>query len=332
MVKQVSILNQIMKPLITFFLLCAGMNCFAQKQDVYFMKNDGSYVNHRDSADYIRIMKEPAAGSSYFGVAEYYPDGKVKLMGESSLPNYPKFEGTVARYYPNGKRSAVNVYKNGGLTGIQYEFFPNGKPYIVKTHTPATPNLPIPQITITSNFDSLGKALVENGNGHFVQYDKDFKYIAEEGEIKNGLKEGEWRFKQDSLTAVEMYKDDKFISGISNLNGDIVKYTTPATQPSFKGGPDSFLRYLANSIIYPPIDRQRGIQGRVVVTFIVEKDGSISNIRVTQSVSPDMDAEAIRVIKKSPKWTPGIQFGRTVRTSFVVPISFTLGPVIMTRY
>jgi antitoxin component YwqK of YwqJK toxin-antitoxin module len=125
-----------MKPLITFILLIASISCFAQKQDVYFVKDDGSYVTHRDSADYIRIMKEPAAGSAYFGVAEYYPDGKVKRMGESSEPDYPKFEGTCLSYYPNGKRKAVNVYKNGGLTGIQYEFFPNGKPYIVKTHTP----------------------------------------------------------------------------------------------------------------------------------------------------------------------------------------------------
>ncbi len=311
-----------MKPLITFLLLFATTYCLAQKQDVYFMKNDGTYVNHRDSADYIRIMKEPAAGSDYFGVAEYYPDGKIKTLGESLIPDYPRFEGTVARYYHNGKRSAVNIYKKGALTGIQYEFFPNGKPYIIKTHTP---NLPISQITITSNFDSLGKTLVENGNGHFVGYDKDFKYVAEEGEIKNGLKEGEWKFKQDSLTAVEMYKDDKFISGTSNLNGDIVKYTTPATPPSFKGGTDDFLRYISNSIIYPPIDRQRSVQGRVVVTFVVEKDGSLSNIKVTQSVSPDIDAEAVRVIKKTSKWTPGVQFGRPTRASFTIPITFSLG-------
>jgi antitoxin component YwqK of YwqJK toxin-antitoxin module len=183
-----------MKSLIAFLLLFAATNCLAQKQDVYFLKNDGSYVNHRDSADYIRIMKEPVSGSAYFGVAEYYPDGKVKRMGESSAPDYPKLEGTSVSYYPNGKRKAVNIYKNGVLTGAQYELFPNGKPYIVKTHTPGSPNLPIPNITIISNYDSLGKALVENGTGHFITYDKDFKYIAEEGDLKNGLKEGEWKF------------------------------------------------------------------------------------------------------------------------------------------
>src|SRR5690349_15992941 len=102
-----------MKPFITLFLLCVSITCLAQKQDVYFMKNDGSIVNHRDSADYIRIMKEPAAGSAYFGVAEYYLDGKIKTVGESLSATSLRFEGTVARYYPNGKRSAVNIYKKG---------------------------------------------------------------------------------------------------------------------------------------------------------------------------------------------------------------------------
>ncbi len=314
-----------MKRLIAFLLLFASINCLAQKQDVYFLKNDGSYVTHRDSADYIRIMKEPAAGSAYFGVSEYYLDGKVKTVGESLLATYPKFEGTVARYYPNGKRSAVNIYKNGVLSGAQYEFFPNGKPYIIKTNTPDSKNPLTPNIIITTNYDSLGKALVENGTGHFIGYDKDFKYVAEEGEIKNGLKEGEWRFKQDSLTAVELYKEDKFISGTSTLNGNVIKYTAPATPPTFKGGTMNFLQYLGDNIRYPAAERQNRVQGRVVVSFIVEKDGSLSNIKVTQSVSPDMDAEAVRVIKRSPKWTPGIQFGRAVRASFVVPISFSLG-------
>lgn len=314
-----------MKQLVTFIFLISGISCFAQKQDVFFLKNDGSYVNHRDSADYIRIMKEPAAGSVYFGVSEYYLDGKVKLVGESLLPNYVRFEGTCVSYYPNGKRSAVNTYKSGGLTGIQYEFFPNGKLYIVETHTLPTPNLPIPQITITSNYDSLGKALVENGTGHFIRYDKDFKYVAEEGDLKNGLKEGEWKFKEDSVTAVELYKDGKFISGTSNLNGDIKNYTVDATLPTFKGGPENFLRYLGESVRYPPSDREKNVQGRVVVSFIVEKDGSLSNIKAIQSVSPDIDAEAVRVIKNSPKWIPGTKFGRPVRASYIVPIKFSLG-------
>ena len=173
-----------MRSLFTFLFLAVATSCPAQKQDVYFVKDDGSYVNQRDSANYIRIIKEPTSGSDYFGLTEYYLDGQLKLVGESSSPDYPKLEGTSISYYPNGNRKAVNIYRNGTLTGLQYEFFPNGKAYIAKTHTPGSPNLPIPNITITSNYDSLGKRLVVDGNGHFIKYDKDFKYVSEEGDLK----------------------------------------------------------------------------------------------------------------------------------------------------
>ena len=314
-----------MKPFFTIVLLAIGSACLAQKQDVYFVKNDGSFVTHRDSANYIRIIKEPASGSVYFGLTEYYLDGKVKLMGESSAPNYPNFEGTCVSYYPNGKQSAVNFYKNGVLTGTQYELFPNGKPYIVKTHTTEQKSPFITNITITTNYDSLGKALVQDGNGHFIKYDKDFKYVAEEGDLKNGKKEGEWKFNQDSLTAVELYKEDKFISGTSNLRGEVKNYTVAAAPPSFRGGNQAFGRYLANTVTYPLPERQNSVQGRVIVSFIVEKNGTLSEIKVIQSVSRNMDAEAIRAIRKSPKWIPGIQFGRQVRERRLVPINFTLG-------
>jgi TonB family protein len=314
-----------MKPLITFVLLIAATSCFAQKQDVYFVKDDGSYVTHRDSADYIRIIKEPVSGSDYFDVSEYYLNGKIKLLGESSSPSYPKFEGTAIRYYPNGKKSAVNIYKNGGLTGIQYEFFPNGKPYIVKTHTIEQKSPPITNIVITSNFDSLGKALVVEGNGHFIRYDKDFKYIAEEGDLKNGKKEGEWKFNQDSLSAVELYKEDKFISGTSNFKGEIKNYTVASAPPSFRGGIDSFLRYIGDNINYPAEDRRNGIQGTVLAQFIVERDGKLSNIKILRAPSRGMENEAIRVIKRSQTWIPGTQFGRTVRAIYTIPINFSLG-------
>jgi TonB family protein len=314
-----------MRSLFIFLFLAVATACLAQKQDVYFVKDDGSFVAHRDSANFIRIIKEPASGSANYGLMEYYPDGKLKLVGESSSPEYPKLEGTCISYYHNGNRKAVNIYKNGTLTGLQYEFFPNGKPYIVKTHTPGSPKLPIPNITITSNYDSLGKALVVDGNGHFIRYNKDFKYVAEEGNLKNGKKDGEWKFNQDSLTAVELYNEDKFISGTSNFKGEIKNYTVAEAPPSFKGGVDGFLRYLGDNIYYPVEDRRSGIQGVVVAQFVVERDGKLSNIKILRAPSPGMQSEALRVIKRSQSWIPGTQFGRTVRATYTVPIHFSLG-------
>ena len=164
-----------------------------------------------------------------------------------------------------------------------------------------------------------------DGNGHFMRYDKDLKYITEEGDLKNGLKEGEWKFNQDSLSAVELYKEDKFISGTSNFKGEIKNYTVAESTPSFKGGADGFLRYLGDNIYYPVEDRRNGIQGVVLAQFIVERDGKLSHIKILRAPSPAMQSEALRVLKRSPCWIPGIQFGSPVRATYTVPINFSLG-------
>ena len=75
---------------------------------------------------------------------------------------------------------------------------------------------------------------------------------------------------------------------------------------------------------YPEAAEKAGTQGRVIATFVVEKDGSISNARVVKSVSKELDEEALRVINAMPKWTPGMQSGKNVRVKYTIPISFRL--------
>ncbi|MBS1525861.1 MAG: energy transducer TonB [Bacteroidetes bacterium] len=101
-------------------------------------------------------------------------------------------------------------------------------------------------------------------------------------------------------------------------------FTAVEQEPSFPGGHDGFTRFLIKNIRYPPTAAEKRIQGNVYLTFIVERDGSLSDIRVIRSVSPDLDAEALRVMKMSPKWSPGIQNYKAVRVQYSMPISFTL--------
>ncbi|RYY34329.1 MAG: energy transducer TonB [Sphingobacteriaceae bacterium] len=95
-------------------------------------------------------------------------------------------------------------------------------------------------------------------------------------------------------------------------------------QPNFPGGMAAFYKYLGNNIRYPAVARENNVQGRVFVTFVVEKDGSLTDIKVMRGIGSGCDEEAIRVLKKSPKWTPGIQNGRPVRVQYSVPIAFNL--------
>lgn len=82
--------------------------------------------------------------------------------------------------------------------------------------------------------------------------------------------------------------------------------------------------YLSKTVKYPVTAMENGIQGRVVCTFIVNTDGSITDVKVTKSVDPSLDKEAVRVIKNMPKWTPGMQEGQPIRVRYTVPVTFRL--------
>ena len=95
-------------------------------------------------------------------------------------------------------------------------------------------------------------------------------------------------------------------------------------QPEFPGGTAALLEYLRKNIKYPAICRENNIQGRVLVTFIVNKDGAIVEPEVVKSVNPSLDKEALRVISQMPNWKPGSQRGKPVRVKYTVPVNFRL--------
>ncbi|MEO3405228.1 TonB family protein [Mucilaginibacter sp. CAU 1740] len=103
-------------------------------------------------------------------------------------------------------------------------------------------------------------------------------------------------------------------------------FTAVENVPEFPGGLEAFGKFLASNLKYPAAAREQKIQGRVIITFIVEKDGSLSNKKIVRGITDDLNNEALRVIALSPKWKPGIQNGRPVRVQYSVPISFTLAP------
>lgn len=94
--------------------------------------------------------------------------------------------------------------------------------------------------------------------------------------------------------------------------------------PEFPGGNGALLQYLNKNIKYPVVPQEQGIQGRVIIQFVVDKDGTITNPVVVRSIDPYLDKEALRVIKAMPKWKPGIQGARSVRVKYTVPVTFRL--------
>ncbi len=101
-------------------------------------------------------------------------------------------------------------------------------------------------------------------------------------------------------------------------------FTVVEAMPEFPGGMGKLMAYLGNNIKYPPLAKESGIQGRVFINFVVEPDGSISNVKVLRGIGGGCDEEAIRVVEAMPKWKPGMQRGKPVRVSYNLPVKFTL--------
>ena len=121
---------------------------------------------------------------------------------------------------------------------------------------------------------------------------------------------------------LRLQKDGSDASNTNDKTFDVVEQ-----MPEFPGGQIAMLDFLSKNIRYPEEAHKAGIQGRVVATFVVEKDGSISNAKVMRSIDPLLDAEALRVINSMPNWIPGKQDGKPVAVKYTVPVSFKLdGP------
>lgn len=117
--------------------------------------------------------------------------------------------------------------------------------------------------------------------------------------------------KEDLPEAVDMYDAPVDFRVVEDL-------------PQFPGGAVEFMKWLTKNLKYPPSAQQRKVQGRVVAQFIVNKDGSISDLVLVEKVSPELDREALRVLRMMPKWTPGVMDAQPCRTKVCIPVVFKL--------
>lgn len=131
------------------------------------------------------------------------------------------------------------------------------------------------------------------------------------------------------------------VKGNDDANGEVLKLKEAVAQPepkpevekvfdvveqmpSFPGGPSALMEWLSNNVKYPVVAQENGVQGRVVVSFVVERDGSITDVKVVRGVDPSLDKEASRVVRAMPRWIPGKQNGSAVRVMYNVPVAFRL--------
>jgi protein TonB len=113
-------------------------------------------------------------------------------------------------------------------------------------------------------------------------------------------------------------------SNIDEIKKDTLVFVVVEESPEFQGGDQARIEYLIKNINYPKKARKAGIQGTVYITFIIEKDGKVSNVRILRGIGGGCDEESLRVVKNMPKWKPGRQRGKNVRVQYNMPLKFTL--------
>jgi len=135
--------------------------------------------------------------------------------------------------------------------------------------------------------------------------------VEDEVEIENEVEIEDTESDEDIAIEIEEESDDDFFMVVENM-------------PEFPGGDLGLMKYIQKNVKYPPIAKEYNITGKVYVSFIVDRSGSVTNVKIVRGVDKNLDAEALRVVKSLPKYKPGKQRGKAVRVMFTIPINFTL--------
>ena len=183
----------------------------------------------------------------------------------------------------------------------------------------------------------IGCNIMEKGtsNGTITSVNGDFSLNVAENAVLQisyiGYLTQEIKFKGESLKII-LQEDSQTLQevvvvgygGGEEVSDEVPVFQVVEEMPEFPGGMGECLKFLGKNIKYPVEAQKAGVQGKVIVQFVVEKDGNIANPKVVRSIDPDLDGEAIRVISIMPKWKPGMQKGQPVRVKYTVPVTFRL--------
>jgi len=311
------------KYILLVFAIAAIKTTYAQKDTlVYFLKNSGQKVSTKDSADLVLSILPPdqTIDKKVYVVKGYYLNGQIRLTAGSLTHGLPlTLEGTYTDYFPNGNKMSIKNFNNGKRIGDMIEYYPNGKFYHRLGYADDIDHQN--EILFKDCSDSTGKILAKDGNGYWITYGGNFSRILQQGKVVKGHRDSVWiTFLPNGRRDTAIYKDGVNLRG---PNGAV--FTSVEQVPEFPGGLDAFARFLSKNVTYPDEARHSGIHGRVIISFVCEKDGSLTDVKVARGIGGGCDEEAVRVIKMSPKWKPGIQNGRPVRVAYNVPINFNLG-------
>jgi len=307
-----------MKKLLLLFLLLSNIISAQTSEDrkVYL---DSLFKETTDSnGPYYRVIEDENADREEYKFKIFYKSEKVYMEGntrskKSLLPN-----GLIITYFENGNKKEEYFSDKGTTSGIQTAWYENGIKKYIKEFTKEKNEL-IPSIKIIQFWDKNNIQKVIDGNGIFE--DEENKCL-EKGMLQNGLKVGKWEGidKKFKISFKEDYEDGKLINGISvDSLGREHNYTAVKESAKPRKGYEHFYKYIGKKFRFTK--KTNGQTGKIILSFIVEKDGTISEIKVLRTAGEDLDMEAIRLINAYPEWEPGKYRGLFARILYSLPIT-----------
>ena len=306
----------------TLFLVISVVS-FAQNNNDRISFLDTIQKVDNEESHYLRKVKDyySKIPSYEYVVEDYYKSGKIQMVGKTLNKEYLLRNGDFIYYYENGNKEKMLKYDSSIPVGKIYQWHENGSKKLAGEYFPHADKLEKSELKIYQYWDKNNVQKVTDGNGFYEEIDSQFETIAS-GEIKNGSRHGEWTGTNSKykLTFKETYENGKVKSGESiDSLGVKHSYTKAVQNPEPINGMKNFMQYVAKKYKFPA-DLVVHADVLIVLSFVVNKDGSIQDVRIIQSVRKDLDDEAIRVVKSYEKWKPGALRGLPVRVSYNMPL------------
>ncbi len=313
--------------LILFYLLFLFIPklCISQviteKDDAVYLDslyNMGNEKNYK----YIRVIKDyKALNKKSYEVKDFYKSGKIAMSGTTTTTIDITKTGQFIYFYENGNRKIIANYKQDKPFGVYYEFHENGNKKLEGEWVDNDKTV-IPNLNIKNYWDSNTNQTIKDGNGYYEEiYNNNELKGFSKGKIKNNLKDSIWIgiYKTPKFTFIENYENGKFVSGASIDSNKVEhKYNDIKIHSIPKKGMNDFYNHIARTFKTP---KEEGLKGKIYVTFIVETDGSINEVKVLRDLGYGTGKEAIKAILSYKDWLPGEQRGIKVRARFSLPIN-----------
>ena len=290
-----------MKYITLIFLMVFSLTVRSQDTLVTYFDSQWKKVS-KENATYYRIAYKNS--SKMWVVNDFFLQGQIQMKGTYLTRKLKKRHGHFTFYFENGMKQSERQYIKNKPVGKWVWWYETGN------------------MKRKGEFNKKGKKIgywkgwYENGN---LDFEGKYLYNKRENEWK-------WYFDNGQMSAKEIYRRGKQVGAqYWNRNGSKVESNIKAeVKPEFIGGPKELINFLHENIKYPEEAKLEGISGRVYIRFFIGIDGKIEDPKVIKSVCPTIDKEALRVVKKMPKWIPGKKHNRPERIPFILRLKFKL--------